>query len=391
MSICGVIAEYNPFHNGHALHLQAARSQTNAAGIVCIMSGHFVQRGEPAICSKQSRAQMALTHGADIVLELPAAYATGSAERFASAAVTTLTACGIVTDLCFGSESGDLTALASAARRLADEPPDFRAELRAGLAEGRTFPAARSIAAGGAAVLQTPNDILAVEYIKAIYKQNSPLSPCAIKREGAGYHDEGIQSKLASATAIRRVLAVGGKGWQTAMPREAADLLQTELAAKCAPIVLDDFSQAFFYALATTPRAALAHRADIAEGLENRILRYAESCAVLSVLASAVKTKRYTHTRIQRALLHILLQIDAADVLADVPYIRVLGFRRESEDLLKHLCTEATLPVVTNLKNTQALPAAALRALDIERRATAVYRLAALPLRTEDSEPMVIV
>ena len=395
MPICGIIAEYNPFHNGHMRHLALAKTQTSAEAVICVMSGHFVQRGEPAILRKQARTRAALLHGADIVLELPVPYATASAERFASAAVEIFSACGIVDTLCFGSESGDLSALTATARSLANESPAFQSRLQAALAAGHSFPAARDKAAEGTAFLTMPNDILGVEYIKAILRQNASITPHTIKREGSDYHDKAIIGTIASATAIRHALA-NNTTWSSAMPQSAAAILLSECDAHCAPITLDHFSQAFLYSLRTTPTEALACRADIAEGLENRILRCAEDHASLSAIATAVKTKRYTHTRIQRALLHILLQINAEDSAAPAPYIRVLGFRRDSEAILRQLYASATLPVVTNLKNARALlNDNAFRTLEIECRATDIYRTAAQSLggrmNSEWHEPMVMV
>jgi len=399
MPICGVIAEYNPFHNGHALHLARARKETGAEAIVCIMSGNFVQRGEPAVMPKQSRVHAALLHGADIVLELPVAYATATAERFAAAAVETLAACRIVDTLCFGSESNDLATLTASAHALANESEAFQSRLRAALDTGLPFPAARALAAEStastnAAVLATPNDILGVEYLKAIVRQNAALTPHAIRREGAGYHDPAITGTLASATAIRHAL-LRGDAWQAPMPPAAADILLAECAVRRAPITLNHFSQTFHYALQTTPTDILARRADISEGLENRILRCAEDHATLSSLAAAVKTKRYTHTRVQRALLHILLQINAADTTATAPYIRILGFRQSAAPILRKLCAEAQLPVITNLKHARAqLNANAFCALEHELRTTDIYRTAIQSLGgrmpSEWHEPMTI-
>ena len=378
MAICGVIAEYNPFHNGHAFHLAQARALTGSQAVVCVMSGHFVQRGEAAVFAKQARVRMALLNGADMVLELPVPYATAGAERFASAAVEILEACGMVDSLCFGSESGDLQALDAAADALASESPLFQTQLRAALAEGVSFPTARSFASGGA--VDMPNDILGVEYLKAIKRQSSRLTPVIVTRRGAGYHDNHIEGALASATSIRQAMRkLDGDTaiWKAAMPLSAAELAQEECAARRGPVATDDLSQAFLYALRTTPPEALARRADVSEGLENRILRCAEDWPLWSAIVGAVKTKRYTYTRIQRAMLHILLQIDAVDCAARVPYIRVLGFRRSAEHLVRRLCAAASLPVITNLKHAHYAPNDAVsRVLHQELRAAEIYRMA---------------
>ena len=391
MTICGVVAEYNPFHNGHAYQLTQARAATDADAVVCVMSGHFMQRGEPAAVHKSVRVRAALLHGADMVLELPVTYATASAERFASAAAEILDESGIVDALCFGSESGDIAALTEAAHVLANEPDTFKARLREGLDSGQSFPAARSAALGRA--LTEPNDILGAEYIKAILRRNSRIVPHTITRIGAGYHSETLGA-MASATAIR--LAMRDDGWAAAMPVDASALVQEEMRQNRAPVTIDTLTQAFLYALQTTPGDALARIADISEGLENRIQHYAAQFDSMTEIAAAVKTKRYTLTRIKRAMLHILLGITRAEAARDVPYIRVLGFRRDAEALVRRLHNAASLPVVTNLKNARAqLDDAAYSVLATELRAAAVYGLAVRAMggaaRDEWREPMVMV
>ena len=389
MMICGVAAEYNPFHNGHALHLARARAETGAEAVICVMSGNFVQRGEPAVVGKRTRTRMALAHGADMVLELPVPYATAAAERFAYGAVAVLSACGIVNAISFGSESGDLPALSAMAA--ADEDDAFRARLHAGLREGRSFPIARDMASADG-VASAPNDILAVEYLRAVRRQNAPLMPHTLRREGAGYHDAEVCGALASATAVRAALLRGdADAVRAAMPASTAEWLLTET-----PVTANDLSQAFHYALRTIPREKLMQIADISEGLENRILAFAEAHYALSDLAMAVKTKRYTLARVRRALLHILLQTDASAQCQPPPYIRVLGFRRDRERLLGRLCAEAALPVVTNLKNARTLlNDRAYALLADELRAGDIYRLAAQSLGhripNERSEPMEVI
>jgi len=378
MAVCGVVAEYNPFHNGHARHLALTKAQTGAEAIVCVMSGAFVQRGEPAIVGKQIRTEMALRNGADIVLELPVPYATAAAERFAAAAVAILSACGIVDGISFGSESGDLAALQAAARAGAAEDEAFRARLKASLKTGQSFPAARGMADAGT-VFTAPNDILAVEYLRAIDRQGARLTPHVVLREGAGYHDADVSGGIASATAVRAAILRGATdAVRAAMPPDAADMLFAECAAMRAPVTMDMLSQAFHYALRMTPPERLAHIADISEGLENRILACADAHYALSDMAAVVKTKRYTLARVRRTLLHILLQMEVSAQAGLPPYIRVLGFRREREGLLKRLCKEAAMPVVTNLKNARAqLSDGAYALFADELRAGDIYRIAA--------------
>ena len=269
MKIVGVIAEYNPFHRGHLYHIGKAKEQTGADAVIAVMSGDFVQRGAPALLPKHLRAAMALEAGVSLVLELPVWCACGSAEYFASGAVSVLDQLGCVDSLCFGSECGDLPSLSRAARILEEEPEDFRAALKAALSRGLSFPRARQEAlvscAGSAdagAVMEEPNNILGVEYIRAILRRGSRLEPATVRREGSGYHDQAPDPSYSSATAIRRLILEAGKDGLPAalrdqVPAPSARILAESYGSRH-PVYADDFSLLLKYRLLTESAAGLA-------------------------------------------------------------------------------------------------------------------------------------
>ncbi len=359
MNITALITEYNPFHNGHLYHLQQARALTGAHGVMVLMSGNFVQRGLPALVDKYRRAEMALRAGADAVLELPVAAATASAEGFAAGAVSLLHQLGAVTDLVYGCETADLGQIHRLAAFLLREPPAFRQALQAGLRRGLSFPAARYQAVQGllpdaAPLLCSPNNILAVEYHKALLRLHSPIRPHALQRQGAGYHE--------SASTLRRLLAEGNTaGLAGQVPGFVPALLPYAMDA-------DDFSQMLLYRLFTLPEAELTSFADVTPELAARILRFRSPDQTFRRLASQVKTPAHTLTRVQRALLHILLDIKKGEPLP--PAVRLLGLRQGTETL-RAVKRRSRLPVVTKYADFPAELTAP------ERRAADLYRLAA--------------
>lgn len=397
MEICGIVTEYNPFHNGHQRHIAESIQTANADCVIAVMSGNFVQRGEPAIIDKFARTKMALLNGVDMVLELPVYYATAGAEHFARAAVSVLENCGIVGSICFGSESGDITALKAVAHKLLNEDGEFKSTLKQALSKGVSYPKARQAAlerCGGLTelALNEPNNILAIEYLKAIELLSSPIVPYTIKRQGAHYHSENISSEnIASATAIRKtILNAPTDALCGVMPQNCLDILRNEINSGNITRSIDEFSDIFHYIVATTDSDILKNIADVDEGLENRIIACAQSRYLISDIASAVKTKRYVLTKIKRALLHIILSITKEDFNyfnADgySQYIRVLGFRKQSEHLLTLLHEKAKLPVITNLKYADRLLCeSAKRMLQKEIEATQIYQAA---MKKNNAEP----
>lgn len=338
MRVCGVICEYDPFHNGHAYHLRRIRQLTGCDFVVCVMSGHFTQRGNAALLSKWTRARMALACGADAVFELPALFALRDAQRFAQGGVALLDSLGVVTHIGFGSESGDMEALA----RQANQAEDLAA-IKSGLSEGKTL--ARARGESGLAA-DAPNDILAIEYLRALTTFGSDITPVTVRREGGGYHDKTLQT-LASATAIREAVARGGD-ISGAMPPAAYALLREAQSTGAYQRAggLDAVLLAFLRAM--TP-GALSEIADIGEGLENRLLREAQKATSREALLAAVKCKRYTYARLSRIVTQAMLGItkSLAGSCPRPEYARVLGFRRDARPLMAAISEKAGIPVIT--------------------------------------------
>jgi len=353
MKIVGVIAEYNPFHRGHAYHLSKARELSRADFTVVAMSGNYVQRGVPAMFDKYTRAEAALRNGADLVLELPLCAAAGSAEYFASGAVSLLLASGIVTDLCFGSECGEPDFLKRTADILAAEPPEYQRFLKQALKSGHPFPKARAMALHQydvsipLSLLEEPNDLLGMEYLKALKRLNSSVQVHILRRRGAHYHEQQMDpSESASASGIRRALCKSG-GALT--PEIAAQLPSPEVYAAYAgrtPITEDAFSLLLLEKLRRLEGQPLDRYFDVSKELSNRIWNCLDDFSSFSQFTDLVKTRNLTRTAVSRALLHILLDIYS---YRPPEALRVLGFRREAAGLLKLMSENGSLPVVTGL------------------------------------------
>ncbi|MDO4267796.1 MAG: nucleotidyltransferase family protein [Eubacteriales bacterium] len=391
MNITGIIAEYNPFHNGHFYQLKTAREVLGADYVIVVMSGDFVQRGEPAVFDKYTRTAMALSCGADLVLELPAAFATGSAESFAACAVSLLDRLGVADQLCFGSESGDTALLSRAADLLLDEPEDFRALLKEGLRQGLSWPAARGRALeafGLAGLLSSPNDILAAEYIKALKVQNSAIAPRTVLRRGSGYNDASMPEQAgvhASASALRKRMRetagplpadVCGQ-----LPAEALKVLLDGQPVPC-PVFPDDFSALLQYRLLSCLELhePLSRFADLSPEMAARLTREAFTPAAFTERIRQIKTKQYTYTRISRALLHLILGITAEETARQkqngyAPYGRVLGFRRQAAPLLSAIRANSSIPLVTKTADAKnVLTPEAFEQLSRDMYASHVYQ-----------------
>lgn len=361
MKTAGIIAEYNPFHNGHLYQIQELRKRTDTDFIIIIMSGNFVQRGEPAIFDKYTRAHTALLAGADLVLELPAVFSTSSAEDFASCAVTLLDKLGVADLLCFGSECGDLKPLFSAANLLLEEPDEYKKILKAGINRGESFPAAREKAicaclskefSESSLILSSPNNILGIEYQKALLKRNSSITPYTIVRTGHGYHDQELSrtGAFASASAIRKAVSEGRSN-------EIIGQVPWSYESICShtpPIFPNDLSGLFNYRLLTLAAEArnLTEFTDISPELADRIKNKTLENASFTGRIEQLKTKQYTYTRISRGLLHILLGItkELTSSLRNQDYAlyaRVLGFRKESAPLLTAIKKNSQIPLIT--------------------------------------------
>lgn len=363
--ITGIVAEYNPFHKGHAYHLKKARELTGADYLVVIMSGDFVQRGAPALFDKYLRTEMALLGGADLVLELPAANACASAESFAWGAVSILEQLGCVNALCFGSETGDTQALLTCAEGLLQESDAYREQLRSLLKKGYSFPAARRKAVGVLnhpgllpELLDSPNNILGLEYIKALKRTGSSIEPAALKRAGAGYHDDTLTASFSSATAVRKLLRENDTdkkdepvNWKEllaqTMPESSALLAARRLSSE-APVWEDDFSLLLCYQLMRLTPKELSTYSDMSQELASRIHAHLNEYRSYSQFSALIKTRELTYTRISRALLHVLLDIKAEEGRpCKASYARILGFQKTAGGLLKEIKANADIPLIT--------------------------------------------
>lgn len=391
MSTVGVVVEYNPLHNGHLYHLQQSRKITGADAVVAVMSGDFLQRGEPALADKWARTEMALLAGCDVVLELPVAYSAQPAQWFAYGAVATLDATGVVDSLCFGSESGDAESLAELAALLAEEPVPFAAGLAERLKQGLPYPSAYTAAAQAylqerglarlAFALEQPNHTLGLHYLIALRKLGSRIAPYSVRREKSEYGQSDITDvRIASATALRKLLlGEGGAAELLApyVPETTLAVLVREIAAGRAPIRWESFARPLFHELHRQDAESLAGYAEVGEGLEHRLRDALAALPELTVeaLLETLKTKRYTRTKLQRTLTRVLLghrkEWLTPDRLADgVRYVRVLGFTERGQRLLGRMRREAKVPVVDSAARGD------WPYLALDARAAATYALA---------------
>lgn len=376
MKVTGIVAEYNPFHKGHQYHLERARLETDADFVVVVLSGDFVQRGEPAILDKWSRTHMALMGGADLVLELPSFAAVGSAEYFAAGAISLFSAMGVVDHLSFGSESGKLDALSKLADFFCEEPVSYQNHLREELKKGASFPRARQSAFQAYCeetdleikpeLLASPNNLLGIEYLKALRRSKSQIQPHTVVRVGSGYHDTSLDgSCFASASGIRSVFS------SCSSLDEAADQIAGQIPdfalppwKKClgtsAPVFADDFSSLLHYRLLSfRDRAQLLDYFDVSEDLAERIFRIRQDYTSFSAFTSLLKTRQITYTRAARSLSHLLLgmkreQADTFFRTVDSDgYLRILGFRRNAVPLLSEIKKKSSFPMITKLADAK--------------------------------------
>ncbi|MBR0113014.1 MAG: nucleotidyltransferase family protein [Clostridia bacterium] len=364
-----VICEFNPFHNGHALLASKAR-ENGATHVVGIMSGNFVQRGEPAICPAGLRAAAALENGYDLIVELPAVYSVSGAAVFAGAGVRIADALGCADSLVFGSECGDVSLLTETANILKNKETDERIVKL--LSVGVTYAAARESAVREvnlrcADVLTNPNDILAVEYIGALISAGSALTPEAVKREGSIHGGSETKGNIASSSEIRRRIGAG-EDISAFVPSSPSQLTDN-------PVDMKKFETLALHTMRTVTAQALAECPDVSEGIENRLISAAQNASSLDELYSLAKTKRYTHARIRRIVLYALLGITKQDVSLPAPYIRLLGFNSRGAEIVRLMKESARLPVISKTADIKDADEAAKRVFDIQCRAGDVYSL----------------
>jgi predicted nucleotidyltransferase len=368
MKIVGLITEYNPFHLGHKLHLKESLNLSGATHSICIMSGSFVQRGEPAITDKWTRARMAVENGVDLVIELPFVYAVQSAEMFSFGAVRILDATNVVTHLAFGSEVGNVEPLSNISDLLVEEPVEYRRLLKKNLSEGYSYPVSRSRAISGFKskiegdsdyyhnMLLKSNNILGIEYLKALKKLNSRIMPVTFRRVGHAYKDTSTHLGIASATAIRSELI--NKGLESVrhlVPSETFTLLSNYESLHHKFNTLNNYTQLIRYSLLSKSNTQLTKFLDMESGLENRLIEHALRACEAEALVKSVTTKRYTSTRIRRILIHILADLNRIAIenaMREKPeYVRILASNSKGFEILNEIKKKSGLSIITKFSD----------------------------------------
>ena len=374
----GIVAEFNPFHNGHRYIVDKLKDN-GANTVTAVMSGSFVQRGECACASPYERTEMALKNGVDLVLSLPVPYATASAERFSQAGVDILCATGVINALGFGSECGNKALITECAKALLR--PELDEYINKFLSDGVSFPDARQKALAEiygeelSSVVATPNDILGVEYTKAILNNEYDIDIFPIKRIGASHDSTQFSETICSASAIRGFLK-NNSDVSRFLPGETVAVLSNAISDGKAPANFKNVEGAMMYKLRTMSVEDFSQLPDVSEGLEHRIYSAVRSCVCVDEILEKIKTKRYTHSRLRRILLCAFLGIRKADVQIPVPYIRVLGFNKNGAGLLKQMKKSARLPVVTKSSDVKALDENAGRVFELECAGRDLFSLA---------------
>lgn len=392
MKIVGLIVEYNPFHNGHKLHLEKSKELTGANYSVAIMSGHFLQRGEPALFDKWTRAKMAVSNGVDLVIELPTIYASQSAEYFSYGAIKILNSLNIIDSICFGSEDGDIDLLKLVSKILFEENDDFKSILKTHVNQNNSYPRARQNALieyifnhdkyknkyNKNVVLNlvsNPNNILGIEYIKALNKLKSNIKPFTITREKSDYNSSKLEGDICSATAIRESLKIDNNidKLKDFIPLETyKNILETLKINN--PVFDDNFYDFIRYEIISKEKK-IDSIFEIKEGIENKILKEIKNSTTLKELLCNIKSKRYTYNTLKRILINILLNIKKNDVkqlINDSNYCRVLAFNNNGRKILKKLKNSSDIKIINKFKkdyiNTNT-------SLNLDFKATNIYNL----------------
>ena len=384
MKILGIITEYNPFHNGHLYHLSKAKEITGTDYVIAVMSGNFLQRGEPAIINKWARTKMALNAGVDLIIELPFIFSTQDANGFAFGAVKLLDSLQIIDYLCFGCETDNLDTLYSISNFLHIEPQKYKELIVHNSKNGYEFPRARAQALCEyhrifgidglekisplelSKLLKYPNNILALEYIKHLINLKSKIKPIAIKRMGATYHQKNIKGKISSATSIRNEILNNLSSPKTdlfmlndkiksTIPQSVFPVLEKELREGRGPITLDSYRQYILATLRRMPLEDISRVQGVTEGLENRIKKASLKSYTIEQLINSIKTRRYTRTKIQRIILHLMTNLSKKDVKifnrCGPLYARILGFSKKGKTLLRTIKKNSSTPLISKLSN----------------------------------------
>ncbi len=391
MKVVGIIAEYNPFHNGHAWHLQQAKQITGAEYTVAAISGHFSQRGEPTILNKWQRAELAVKAGVDLIIELPTVYAVRSAQYFAIGGVRLLNSLGIITHIAFGAENPDLAILMAIAK--ATDNYQVRQQLKTFMQSGITYAKALEQAIAqftniDPTIIFSPNNILAFEYLRAIDNYAQHIIPIPVARYMSNTRDTLIKAEICSSTAIRNTLNFKAQNLNSIAMTIPAEIFPTlaEFLSHTPGVYLQNFSNIILHILRTQPKSHLVNLPDINEGLHNKLKKASLLAYDLESLLINIKSKRYTRTRIQRILIHALLAITRQQVSkfdnCGPQYIRILAFNNRGQKLLQKINSQAAVPIIT--KTTKYLNSIERENKDmtllqemltIDTRATDVYTL----------------
>ena len=395
MKICAIICEYNPLHYGHLYHIQKAKELSGCDAVMCIQAGNFTQRGEPAITNKYVRARMALEAGADIVVQIPTAYCCSSAEIFALAGVKIANSCDDVTHLAFGCETENFELLKEIAKYFANEPKEYKEKLKKFLDLGDSLPVSRQKAIEELMkedkvefseitetlnILTKPNNILAIEYLKALIRTKSKIEPIFTTRSNSDYNSADLNGKDSSATAIRTKLLSKQKirAIKKLVPSFTYKLLKDDIDEFGLPD-LNLYNDLCSYVVKTSLASDYKNVYDVSEGIENRFLESAKKFKDFNELLLDVKTKRYTYTRLKRIVLRLLLKIDKNIVseiykMDKLPFIKVLAFNAEKKDCLSSVSANTNL-IIRNSNIVRNPSEEYVTLANIEDRANAVFNL----------------
>jgi predicted nucleotidyltransferase len=369
MKVLGLIVEYNPFHNGHLYHIKKAKEITSSDYIICVMSGNYVQRGEPAILNKWARTKIALNYGIDLVIELPFVFSMSSAEYFSMNAIKILDSIGIVDCICFGSESGKISNLMEISNLLTNENTEYSKTLKKYLSKGISYPLARQKAlfeyfqehshSDLSKEISTPNNILGIEYLKALKRLNSKIKPYTIARIGNSYDEQSITGNLSSATSIRNILNndnisadTAYEQLKTTLPEKSYEILLDEIKNGNCPVKTEMFDDIIISTMRRYSAYDLKNIPYISEGLENKFKKNSDTFSTIEKVVKHTKSKRYTHSRIQRTIFNILVGLNYEDFesfhnLDSSIYARILGFNNNGIKLLLKAKNRTRIPITT--------------------------------------------
>lgn len=373
MRITGIVCEYNPMHKGHIYHIQQTR-KNGATHIIAVMSGNFVQRGQTAITDKFSRASVAIRNGADLVIEIPSVYSLSSAEFYARGAVSIMNSLGCVDEISFGSECGNINLLKKSAKAVAEISDEL---IEQKLKCGMTYPSAVSEIISDkygseiAEITNSPNNVLAIEYLKALDFLNSDIVPFTVQRHGAEHDSDSIDDNTASASYIRDCIS-NGKSFNSLVPTEVTDMIERyRNNGKLSD--MKNLDRIILYRLRTISLEELKNIPDVGQGLEHR-LKQAASCDSVKSLLETVKTKRYTMARLRRILINMIIGITTEDLKILPPYARVLAMNEQGREVLS-LCKNSAIPVATSLSKLANTGKNAERFAYLEGTASDIYGL----------------